>query len=241
MISHSSPGGSMVTVWTISLDGPDVSDCSHMLTRLSSAEQARATRFHRAADRRRYTLAHVGLREILSKELGVPPSSIRFEQNANGKPRVSQNADASQLEFSLSHSGDVAMIGLSRSGSIGVDIERIDSDTGVLAIAERCFSKQEWEMLQSISESERLTHFFQLWVCKEAYVKGRGEGIIDRLRSFTISLDQGEPQLVQDDHDPDAPRSWKLHLLDAPEGFVAALATHNDIQEVTQVGWPLPS
>jgi len=215
-----------VLVWTIRAILPH-EELAALVTVLSDKERQKAMRFRRAADRNQYIVAHGRLREILSAELAIPASEVALSSNENGKPHAVLDQDESPIEFSLSHSGDVALVAVSRTGAVGVDIERIDSDTGVLAIAERCFSKQEWETLQSTSESERLTRFFQLWVCKEAYVKGRGEGIIDRLRSFTISLEARGPQLVQDDHDPDAAARWELQLLDAPDGFCAAIAICN--------------
>src|SRR5689334_12700377 len=72
---------------------------------LSIDEQARARRFFQERHRRRYTIAHGALRQILSLYLDRPAETIEFASGAHGKPSVVEaERSIRRLEFNLSHS-----------------------------------------------------------------------------------------------------------------------------------------
>ena len=112
-----------VLVWTIRAILPH-EELAALVTVLSDKERQKAMRFRRAADRNQYIVAHGRLREILSAELAIPASEVALSSNENGKPHAVLDQDESPIEFSLSHSGDVALVAVSRTGAVGVDIER---------------------------------------------------------------------------------------------------------------------
>ena len=225
-------------VWHIDLRTPAVERTGD-LKMLSEKEHSQAQRFRNPLHRRRYVIAHGALREILAHHSKLPPEAIALVENPNGKPHLAEDGSQSLIEFSLSHSGDHALVAVSNRQPIGVDIERIDSDTGVLAIAQRYFSEQEQEEIVQRPATRRLRHFFHLWVCKEAYVKARGESIIDRLHTFSISLENDIPTLISDHRDPAAPANWAMRFVDVPNGFTAALAIQGELgtQTLTPHSW----
>jgi len=213
-----------VRVWRIDLDGT-TGGTSHLLALLSLAERVQAASFREARDRLRYIVAHGRLREILSRHTGIAARDLSFRPGENGKPFLVRNHPHSDLQFSLSRSEDRALVAVATGRPVGVDIERIDPDTDVLAIAERVFAVNERAALRALPEARRLERFFQMWVCKEAYVKARGDGIIDRLASFTVSIDAASAvHLVDDARDPTAPTRWRMQLIESPMGFAAAVA-----------------
>jgi len=226
-----------VHIWTIdlgaSLDHPVPSDRV-----LSTEEHAQADRFRHPHLRRRYITAHVETRHILATYLAVQPRTIAFLRTSYGKPHVVQQEGPNPLHFSLSHSEDRALVAVATRQPVGVDIERIDADTDEFAVAQRYFSEHEKAELSDSPETERLEHFFRLWVCKEAYVKARGEGVIDRLSTFTISFDTDSSKLLEDSRDPVAPQRWSVRLLDTPLGFAAAVAVAGDIARIRARNWP---
>jgi 4'-phosphopantetheinyl transferase len=188
----------------------------------------------------RYITAHGALREILSRYVGAAPERLRFDQSENGKPSlIAGSGEASPIQFSLSHSHDQALVAVTNGHSVGVDIERVDSDPGVLAVAGRVFSADEQEALCACTVSDRLSLFFQMWVCKEAYIKARGGTILDRLASFTVSVSSpDQARLVSDGRDPSAASRWRIHLIQCETGFAAAVASTRSQGKVILHRWP---
>ncbi|HEY3153320.1 MAG TPA: 4'-phosphopantetheinyl transferase, partial [Candidatus Binatia bacterium] len=102
-----------VDVWLISLTQPGDSYAS--LTGLvSSAERERAARFKFDVHRRRFVIAHAALRSILLQYLKTAPTDLRFVESVNGKPRLAAELAGSGVQFNLSHSYEVALLGVTR-------------------------------------------------------------------------------------------------------------------------------
>jgi hypothetical protein len=90
---------------------------------LDDQERARSARFVRTTDRRRFVLAHAGLRLFLARCLDIDPTAVRYEHGVHGKPRLAP--DLPPLEFNLSHSGRLGLVAVARDLSVGVDIEQV--------------------------------------------------------------------------------------------------------------------
>jgi hypothetical protein len=68
--------------------------------------------------------------------------------------------------------------------------------------------------------------FFNCWTRKEAFVKGRGEGLSLPLPLFEVSVNADEPApLLRVAHEIDDGLPWALTDIDAPPGYIASLAT----------------
>jgi 4'-phosphopantetheinyl transferase len=74
-----------------------------------------------------------------------------------------------------------------------------------------------------------LEAFFCCWTRKEAYLKGRGEGVSYGLERVEVSLFPGEPAaILRVSDDLDVSRRWTLeHLTPAP-GYLGAAAVEAD-------------
>ncbi len=196
---------------------------------LSSEEQRRAARFHFERDRRRFIGSHAALREILSLYLGEPPASLEFVTRVHGKPELASGAP----RFNLSHSGELALIGVAGNRELGVDVERVRAQVAIERIARRFFSASEAAALFAYPGSERDAAFFRCWTRKEAYVKARGGGLRIPLASFDVSLDEGRARLLRA---PDIER-WTLHSLAVPPGYVAAAVVEGEPEQVGVFDW----
>jgi len=216
-----------VDLWTVSLSGGSDGAVSVQGT-LSDEEQQQAGRFRRQIDRRRYVISHGALRDVLARYTGTSPSELRIDRSDAGKPFLAGDMG---LRFSLSHSNDRALIAVARGQAVGVDIERIDSETDVLAVAERFFSQQEHQALANTAAPLRLNVFFRLWVCKEAYIKARGESIANRLSEFSVLVADGAgARVLEDRADPEAPEAWTLHLFEVEDAsYLAAVALEGPV------------
>jgi 4'-phosphopantetheinyl transferase len=210
-------------VWRVSLDR-DAAELEHLDHLLSARERERAARFHFDHDRNRYLVAHRVLRRVLIEYLGCKPEGFDFHYGPEGKPSI----PGADLRFNLSHSGEVALIGLARGRELGVDVERFRPGVDDDAIARRFFSPFEVLAFQALPEHERGEAFFRIWTRKEAYVKARGGGLTVSLSSFDVSLDAGEAHLLRA---PDLDR-WAIVDLDAGSGYAGAAVVEQPVGEV---------
>ncbi len=114
----------------------------------------------------------LGVRGILGGIMGQDPTAIRIERSGFGKPHL----EASDLHFSVSHSGDHIVIAVGRQ-PVGVDIETHGRERLSLEIADRYFPRQEAEWLRNLPPHELARNFLKLWVSKEAALKCLGTGL----------------------------------------------------------------
>lgn len=74
-------------------------------------------------DRYRFAGARFFLRQVVGRYAGIAASGVEFHTGRKGKPFVTS---PSWLSFNLSHSRDVAVLALTSSSRIGVDVEWLD-------------------------------------------------------------------------------------------------------------------
>ena len=205
---------------------------------LSVDEVQYADRYRRERDRTQYVVAHGVLRELLADYTEQTPRNISFGHTAKGKPFLIDDRGEQRLRFNLSHSGEWAIIALALSTEVGIDIEQIDSDVSVKAVAERFFSCSELEVLQEVPLEQRTVAFFSAWTRKEAYLKARGEGIVERLRNISVAIDSEQiPIRLTDSMDPCAALRWRLYDLDITPGYAAALAAEGTSHQIRMMRW----
>jgi len=186
---------------------------------LSDDERKRSARFGFERDRRRFVVAHGVLRDLLGRYLGTDPGQIRFVCNVFGKPELHPEFGG-RLRFNLSHSADLALIAIARDARVGVDVERIEGrgESNYADVARSFFSATEVDGLSRVPSHLYDQAFFSCWTMKEAYVKGRGEGLTLPLTSFSVP--------ITSDPAPAAVRRgrWSLFTLQPAPGYVGAIA-----------------
>lgn len=225
-----------VDVWIISLPACFSSAESFRLV-LDPNEHSRAERFRQPEDRSRFIAVHGALRMILTSYADVDPGRLRFVFGRHGKPALDPKLDSPDIRFNLSHSGDKAAIAVALGREVGIDIERIEPKRTDTAIAERFFSPHELAVLRNLSESEREVGFFACWTRKEAYIKGRGEGLSIPLCDFDVSLVPGEPAaLLSSRIDPSDVGRWHLEEVPVEEGYAAAFAVNCSGAPLRRIG-----
>ena len=156
---------------------------------LSPDELLRARRFRFEADQSRYVRGRGFLRIILGQACGQPPARVVFGTGAQGKP-VLQGSD---LAFNLSHSRELAILGISRSGPLGLDLEFIDRAADIAGLAQTCLTPAEADILAALPEEARRARFFAFWTAKEARMKLTGEGMSLPPREIALDLHAGHP------------------------------------------------
>ena len=189
---------------------------------LSSDERQRAARFRFPRDRDRFVAARGQLREILARYLRTTPDALDFAYGPQGKPRL---AGHDALRFNLSHSADQALLGVARGQDVGIDLERIAPGVDCERLAVHFFSAAEAAALMAMPVAARPRAFFAGWTRKEAFIKALGGGLAVPLADFDVSLDPAGPaRLLRTAWDPQEAAHWSLQAVEAPAGFVAAMA-----------------
>jgi 4'-phosphopantetheinyl transferase len=230
-----------VQIWTAQLESLSPAEIAELSASLDSAERARAARFHFERDRRHYVASRGLLRRLLGAVLDTPASALAFEYGAHGKPALTAAfAQDRILRFNLSHSAGWAMFALAWDHEIGIDLEsatRLKRDVnGLTGLAARVLSARELVIWQALPDgAKRDAAFLRAWTRKEAYAKATGQGLFDELIAIEVALDAATPKssltLRSSPLESEIPRHWVLHDLSAPEGFAAALAVEQKLEE----------
>ena len=220
--SHTELPADEVHVWRVALDRFGACNGSR-LDELSEAEHLRASRFRFAADRKRFLGSHTALRSILATYLDAAPRTLEFGEGLHGKPLLRAPLHGAALRFSLTHSGSLALVAVTRGREVGVDIEHVRPVKDVLGVAASFFSPKERDALARIAQDYRLRAFLATWVLKEAYLKACGEGLLRSPNAFDVTIEDN-PRLLQVRDRPGDETRWSLRYLDAGKEFVAALA-----------------
>lgn len=142
---------------------------------LCSDELKRAERLLIPEKRLNFIIARGRLRQLLALYLDKNPAEINFDYGAHGKPALAVESE-SGLFFNLSHSAHWALLALTRSGEVGVDLEQMDNRIDYITIAEQFFSPQELHHLHSFARERQRRVFYRLWTLKEARLKAFGGG-----------------------------------------------------------------
>ncbi len=99
---------------------------------LSEDERAKAAAFVFEKDQNTSIVARGVLRTLLGMYLRREATEIRFDVMGNDKPVLSHGEP---LYFNVSHSGDKVLLGFTRAGELGVDIEWVREMNEAVQIA----------------------------------------------------------------------------------------------------------
>ncbi len=175
-----------VHVWRAGLDGRGWPDAAQ----LPAAERERAARM--LVPSQRWVASRWALRGILGRYLAADPATIALRSGEHGKPEL---ADAGAgLAFNLSHSHGLALIAVTGGRQVGVDVEWIDGDRDVVALADRGLDPEAATAVRAApAGSERVAAFYDAWVRHEARVKCLGGGLGNPPPSEPVALVRLDP------------------------------------------------
>jgi 4'-phosphopantetheinyl transferase len=215
-------------VWAVPLHG----DPEPFMALLSKSERARLERFRFADHRRRFQIGHGALRSILGGYLGVHPVDLDFVAGPKGKPYLAGKGPY----FNLSHSGKLALIGISAT-ELGLDCEKVRHLESLGEIARKHFSESEFTALEALDGEARQLAFYRCWTRKEAYLKAVGEGLSMPLDTFDVSVGE-QPQLLACRDGREDPVNWSMLDVSPGPEFVAAVALRCTDVVVRRFRWP---
>ena len=177
----------VVHIWKYDLNAFEL-DLSTIQKSLSVEETERANRFFNPQDKKRYLLVHYFLRDVLSKYQNIPKETIEFYKGIHLKPYLQQQQDEQPLYFNLSYREDYALIAISNSAVLGVDVEKINPLEDIKNFMSTFFSPEEQQLiLQQPTEQKRLDILFRVWTIKESIIKALGVGFEFPLINYNLS------------------------------------------------------
>lgn len=172
------------------------------------------------------------LLRALSRYLGVAAEQLQLIDDGYGKPHLAE--PAGPLRFSWSHSGEIAVLAVTRDDiELGVDVERGSRRLRVDALAQRYFAPGEVALLAQTESAARKARFLAMWTAKEAVLKALGRGLAFGIERVVIGFDGDQPRLQTVADEPPETQAWQLHALVPPWcGLVAALAWRGAPREI---------
>jgi 4'-phosphopantetheinyl transferase len=190
------------------------------LAGLDRGELGRAEAFLFPADRRRYQVAHVMLRQVLACYTGTAPGRLPLDREpcprcgAPGRPVLRPGPGGRAVpSFSLSHSGDMVVIAVA-GHPVGVDVEQ-DADRCVCPLAAELHPTDAARIAGLGAERERHQAIITCWVRAEAVLKCTGQGIRHGLGGFPVRPGRSAALRVN---------GCTVRQLAAPPGYRAAVA-----------------
>ncbi len=224
------PSPASVDVWAVALELDDAAALAKRRL-LSDDESARADRFRHERHRRRFIAGRAALREILAMLLAADAAAITFDYGLRGKPSLASQWQDSGLEFNLTNSGELALIAVTRSRAVGVDVECLRRPRDFTGLAQRFFAAAEHEALLQMSDAEQVAGFFRLWTRKEALLKAVGTGLATPLNQVVVNAEANSPpQLIA--YNGPGTNDWSLGHLEPAAGYLGALATAGPLGEL---------
>ncbi len=193
---------------------------------LSEDEKIQFDRYAFEKDKNLYLLARYILRTTLSKYFKkISPAEWEFKFNPFGRPFIANKNRPENLHFNISHSDGVVVCAFANTEDVGVDIESSKRECSYLELAERYFSKLEFEKLKSNAESEIPREFFKFWTLKESYIKARGMGLQLPLDQFAFQFGKkNEVSIVFDPLMNEDSERWRFKLINSIGIYQVAVA-----------------
>ncbi|MFF8725429.1 4'-phosphopantetheinyl transferase family protein [Streptomyces sp. NPDC015171] len=184
---------------------------------LDEQEKERARLGTESGMRRRFVVAHAAVRIILGARLGRAPESVRLTRGRWGKPRL---AHEDGPHFSLSHSGELALLALAPR-PVGVDVEKPRAGLDPVRLAERFFPAEESSW---VARDGHLA-FGRLWTRKEACVKAAGGRLA---QGMALPVGRCSGQAVVRDPTGSLPGPWRVQDVPLPGAYAGAVALLGD-------------
>ena len=181
---------------------------------LDRAEVQRQQLLRRSADRARFVTAAALLRLVVAAKEHTDPRDLTVDRSCDrcGRPHGKPRITGSNLHVSLSHSGDMVALAVTRAAPVGIDVEeKIVRDLS--GLIRTVVSPRE-----VVDRPEQL---YSYWCRKEAVVKATGAGMRVPLIEVVVSAADEPARLISY---RGAPLECAMLDLDCGPGYAAAVA-----------------
>ena len=200
-----------------------------LLKKLPTTMHEKALRFRFDRDAYNYVLGRLLLKKGL-KQFGLEQELEKIVFNKNGKPLLNH------IFFNISHTAHFVICGLSPTGEIGLDIEKVKPID--LKDFDSWFTPKEWADIYAAKDSTR--RFYWYWTRKESIIKALGVNLsylhqieIDaRSSSFSIFSQSPTPSQISTGDSTWTEKKWFLNDLNLGKEYFAAVCSEKKIREL---------
>lgn len=186
---------------------------------LNKDEQKRAQRFRFRKDHDLFVIGRYLSKILIAYYTNNKPENVTIIPDEFGKPVCEMN-----LHFNLSHSGDLLLLGFSKS-LIGVDIEKIDPTWDIDCFCERHFTEMESQKIMNGRPADKTNKFYEIWTKKESLIKGIGKGLSLPLKDFNVTAP--DTKVLWEFPTEYKQGNWQVHTIVTNQGYKSAFATQN--------------
>jgi 4'-phosphopantetheinyl transferase len=187
MLSHLDRDGSAVVIATWG-EWLTAALADTGLRPLLGRDWQRYRRTRNAAARYRFLASRMVLKYTAAAVLRTDPVALDLAYRIGGRPFI---RGFDQIDVSLSHTGDLITVGVSRTGRIGVDAEPTGREMSFDLLGRHMCTPTEGAELALMPPQRRAAELLRLWTLKEAYTKALGQGLRLGFTEFGFSLDSG--------------------------------------------------
>jgi 4'-phosphopantetheinyl transferase len=196
---------------------------------LDEAERGRWSGYRREEDRQRFLVGCTLTKTAVASYQGRRPADVVLGRTCpqcggpHGKPTLAD----SDLELSVSHSGDRIAVAVAVGTPVGVDVEhaagRRPGGDNPESLERHVLSDSEQAALADGPSATRYRRFLVAWTRKEAVTKATGDGLRVPFAKVEVSGATQPPSVIAWPY-PRPPQDVMLFDLDVDPDYVGALA-----------------
>lgn len=165
------------------------------------------------------------LRCAAAMALGTDPELMEVARTPTGRPYL---RGEERMSVSIGHTGDLLVVGLSRLGPIGVDVELGTRRVHGSGLEREICTAHERAGLARLPDAERNAALVRLWTLKEAYSKAMGLGLRLPFGDFgfaPVTAGHGQPPTLRHaDGTPATADGWWFGTRSLPHPATVAVA-----------------
>ncbi|WP_078849878.1 4'-phosphopantetheinyl transferase family protein [Streptomyces sp. NRRL F-5126] len=201
---------------------PRVLEDAELRPMLGSRDWQRLRGLPDPESRSRFAVSRLLMRCTAGAALQAPPGSIDLAYKPGGRPYL---RGCDQIDVSLSHTGELIVVGLNRRGRIGVDTELASRRIRYASVERQLCTPDERALLGGLPEAERERELLRVWTLKEAYTKALGQGMRMGFNQFGFS--RGGESLLTPDGRPASRGEWSFATFEVLGTYLLSVACHD--------------
>lgn len=132
--------------------------------------------------KKNYIIARAYLKILLGLYLKQKPTNINIIKSKNSKPFI----PSCPIKFNISHSNSIIMLSFIKNYEIGIDIEYIKAMDEIDSIITEITNNKELSFFNYKLKTDKLNTFYNIWTCKESFLKMTGYGLHYPMNKVTI-------------------------------------------------------
>jgi 4'-phosphopantetheinyl transferase len=152
------------------------------------------------------------------------PAALELAYGPTGRPYLRGHG---HIDISVSHTGELLVVGLTTRGLIGVDAERADRELYGSGLGRHVCTPYETITLAALPEEQRNPRLVRLLTLKEAYGKAIGMGRGLRFTEFGFGPDGRPVRAQRPDGSPGTGDEWAFRTFPLADEHCVSVAVYD--------------